>query len=1810
MAKKPFKLAIRDFSGGTNTEGSSTKIADNQFRQIRNMSLDRQGTFKRSSIFGNRSAATSNITTINQEMAGKGLFRFKTNYSNVGTNNTPIEGSYSYTVLLSNNAEGGVSTLTDTTPTHTAWQASLNYTNQIPESTTSENGVGAVFSIAVSGAGACTFSIAASPTGVGYKVGDTLTFRDPGNTNNTATIEISGIANSGALSLPAMYFYDEAQGDGGSTWTEVFLKPWRSVFTGAISLAPVAVSGGQRITAAGASFIDRKVKKDDIITNTTDSTTTTVLEVLSQTEMVVKGSIFANSEEFSMFSNPVPNVYTYGNSIRISDTVIANNNPSLWYGHIKRNFFGEGIEYDKAPAYVTPSCALEGNSWELYEQELKAPTIIKMDACFDLLGQVKNPMELGIYVHEPYEYENGIPEEAGITDFTHNPGESVMWMDALGSSTFSEKDRYAFTYIYDGVQESELSRDSDGNIGVSGFKTIQTKNVENKPLTFKDGDVEDHVDDEVAVECLHIYTKSNNQKASYRACLISLNCTDADFGSHKVIQKGDVLRISSELVKVVKVVGNNINSAGTTKATFQVLRGIHGTTPVNFEGHEVYLERPPQKARAINVVAGVLSANKNVYIDCEAVTGDSNTPLSTKITRFHVNPHLGIYGKLNKKWQDWWGSEGNYIQGATWGSSDAGGKARSYQTETDNEFSVPGSGISFRFEAALATGAANCGIEIYGFKSNHRKYSTNHSVQKYSRNNKVIHIKITIDNVTPSNSPTIHNLRDIINNKLPTGVAGTYNTGGAGTDIGFAGFVINHFVDLADFVTVSAPEGDAGYSFNNANGNIEFDGDSASNDYTDFDMPFSFDKRITGINLYWNPEGEEDWYLVNSYDVNKGYSETALAQRSLDTGEDVAELTDALEFVPGKIGHQVQSDFGRWIECPYWTPHSTPMETIKNKLPVSQINNGIMKFDRCGDEDYELSRNVTTEDIVLCAPIGEIAQADGDKFDNSEYGAGGHRSKLKFNQISTTYCKAANVYSETDENQRSVYRALASMDFAIDAEMITDAKNVDMTASNNWAAFADAGSASLSQAGSTNIITTDTDPAAQGMTLTNAYIGTVGAKTRYVIYVKVKVGTSANLKLSYGAHTYTLTGIGTDYTERWHVFENDPDNDAGGDHDTAIKLYDESSSALTITVEKLSLRKASNDELVNTLSWGIPYLGGTYALQTVAPASVRDISSLAKVKVKFNHNKFSNGLQYIQIPTTGGAANPGESWSVEWGWYFRGNYIIICDVKVGDELNRSFPDKRYGVYKIASDHTVSPSSTSKLWIDPSYKEIPSEYNGIENDSDMFVEVFMLPTKIPVNHAGASPSSNLRMGIVYNAQTGVGSGTTEVVQLEALPQVTFGSPDAETTAETHRGYEAIACRPRGDAVTTMYMPFDGYRGLTYQGLTERAAKNRVRAVSWKSSTIINASTIIGGIDIEDDLAQRQKERSRIMWTLPNRFDEFTFFRSRDIGSKDGDEIVDITSWNGALVVMKKNNVYIVDPNQNFKEVQRISGIGLSFDNAYCKTPYGIVIVHKTGVYLMPEKKELSVNVRSSFKTSLDYSSSITNNKMVVPTINFNTYTNELYFFIDTANINQTSGEAGRDTSTNFNKAGTITGWTSTGAYDFKDMWVYNFDFNSWTQRNVNVDQVHTDESTLSNFVQTGDDGLMIMNSKHGTTSIQLKKSNHTNALSTGNGHCIVKSKDYNFGSDDTFKYIKYLHITYKSSTGIGVKMYADSKRIKEYNTSSGSSSVFKTKKIPVNFKCRFFKFEIWSESLAFNLDDIVIEGYDTGKSYGAYETTGL
>jgi hypothetical protein len=138
--------------------------------------------------------------------------------------------------------------------------------------------------------------------------------------------------------------------------------------------------------------------------------------------------------------------------LRISDGSFNSSNDSKWYGHIKRNFFGGGITYGTSSdgyKFRQPPMAVAKNAWVSEKTELTAPTVVPMKYAFDQNNDVDAANEVGIFVHFP----------AGS-------GNDLELIPSVAANTFNDKDKYTVTFIYDYVQESELGRDANGDIGV------------------------------------------------------------------------------------------------------------------------------------------------------------------------------------------------------------------------------------------------------------------------------------------------------------------------------------------------------------------------------------------------------------------------------------------------------------------------------------------------------------------------------------------------------------------------------------------------------------------------------------------------------------------------------------------------------------------------------------------------------------------------------------------------------------------------------------------------------------------------------------------------------------------------------------------------------------------------------------------------------------------------------------------------------------------------------------------------------------------------------------------------------------------------------------------------------------------------------------------------------------------------------------------------------------------------------------------------------------------------------------------------
>jgi len=112
---------------------------------------------------------------------------------------SPFIELYSSTIA---DTGGSIKTLSDTTPSVTAWEASKKHYGVLPDDNgTSAKGYGAVFDIYTDASGNPTFYFT-KDKGFDFVAGETLTFTDPGSTSNTAEITVGSINVTG-LSLIA-----------------------------------------------------------------------------------------------------------------------------------------------------------------------------------------------------------------------------------------------------------------------------------------------------------------------------------------------------------------------------------------------------------------------------------------------------------------------------------------------------------------------------------------------------------------------------------------------------------------------------------------------------------------------------------------------------------------------------------------------------------------------------------------------------------------------------------------------------------------------------------------------------------------------------------------------------------------------------------------------------------------------------------------------------------------------------------------------------------------------------------------------------------------------------------------------------------------------------------------------------------------------------------------------------------------------------------------------------------------------------------------------------------------------------------------------------------------------------------------------------------------------------------------------------------------------------------------------------------------------------------------------------------------------
>ncbi len=158
-------------------------------------------------------------------------------------------------------------------------------------------------------------------------------------------------------------------------------------------------------------------------------------------------------DDISIKEFPSHDLLVHNQILRISDGSFSND--PKWYGHIKRSVFGQDITPLTHYRFRTPPMAAAVNAWTLEDTELTPPTVVPLQYAFDQENAIDAANEVGIFVYFP-------------TD------DAFKLIDDAAANTFNSKDKYTVTFIYDYVQESELGRDTHGDIGVFSQNAVET----------------------------------------------------------------------------------------------------------------------------------------------------------------------------------------------------------------------------------------------------------------------------------------------------------------------------------------------------------------------------------------------------------------------------------------------------------------------------------------------------------------------------------------------------------------------------------------------------------------------------------------------------------------------------------------------------------------------------------------------------------------------------------------------------------------------------------------------------------------------------------------------------------------------------------------------------------------------------------------------------------------------------------------------------------------------------------------------------------------------------------------------------------------------------------------------------------------------------------------------------------------------------------------------------------------------------------------------------------------------------------------
>ena len=584
MARK----TIRDFSGGLVSYQSEFDISDSQFQKFDNAINTKRGSITK---VGTSSAKSAAITTIYDKSTE--FIRYRTEKDGSGNDKSTewwvvSNADKVYRASVEDGTSGSWSTL----------------------NTYSTLGSELITNGALSSSSSWTFG-----TGWVFNAGE-------------------------PPSVPAHVSYTLSSGEGALSQTNANMAG--SLEKNKIYKLQFTISN-----IGGGAKVDLKVQSADLSETYIDTTrlaaSTHTLYFSPKTSNAGIAFYSVTSSEYSSYriddisvkQAPSNDLLVHNQILRISDGAFLND--PKWYGHIKRDFFGQGISYNfDGYRFRQPPMATAHNDWVLEDTKLTAPIVVPMKYAFDQNNNINTVNQVGIFVHYP--------------DGTSTDPELIP---SVAGNTFKSKDKYTVTFLYDYVQESELGRDENGDIGVFSQNAV-SGNGEHCP-------------------CIQIVPFTGNSLASWNKRITGINLywqpeDDVDFylvatydiqdgfaddprakdSAEDVVIRNDVTIKTNNgyWIPCMEPYGETADSyeniSGSTSSTFTE-EDSTSSWGTNFVANNMVFVHPARNATSLGDVSLQLAKTITIIANIKSVSG---TTLTT-----------GIGSGATVKWKSWNGEE-------------------------------------------------------------------------------------------------------------------------------------------------------------------------------------------------------------------------------------------------------------------------------------------------------------------------------------------------------------------------------------------------------------------------------------------------------------------------------------------------------------------------------------------------------------------------------------------------------------------------------------------------------------------------------------------------------------------------------------------------------------------------------------------------------------------------------------------------------------------------------------------------------------------------------------------------------------------------------------------------------------------------------------------------------------------------------------------------------------------------------------------------------------------------------------------------